>query len=263
MEVYGQELSSRFFVGSARYPSPKALRSVVQESEASVLTVSIRRHQPSKSDPSNAFWNWIQNTPARLLPNTAGARTARQAIDTARLARELFSTSWIKLEVIADDYLLQPDPFELVTAARELCADGFQVFPYMTEDLRVAEKLVEAGCRVLMPWGSPIGSGRGILNPSAIRALRHRFPETILVLDAGIGRPSHALQAMELGCDAVLVNTAIALSEDPVRMARAFKHAVLSGRDAFLSGPMTPQEFAVPSTPVVGIPFANKGEFHV
>lgn len=256
--IYGVPLRSRLFIGSARYPSPDILRQVVESSGASILTVSLRRHTMGGTEKSGAFWDWLRTVDARLLPNTAGCRTARQAVQTAQAARELFDTRWIKLEVIADDYTLQPDPFELVEAARILSTEGFEVFPYMTDDLRVAERLMEAGCRVLMPWGSPIGSGRGVVDPHAVRAMRARFPEAPIVLDAGIGRPSHATHALELGCDAVLVNTALALASDPVRMGRAFGAAVEAGRLAYLSVPMQPQDFAVPSTPVVGIPFSGE-----
>jgi thiazole synthase len=168
------------------------------------------------------------------------------------MARELFDTSWIKLEVIRDDETLQPDVFGLVEAARVLAEEGFEVFPYTTEDLAVADRLVEAGCRVLMPWGAPIGSARGLNNLYGLRALRAHFPEIPLVVDAGLGVPSHAAAAMELGYDAVLLNTAIAEAGDPVAMAKAFALAIESGRLAFAAKPLEPRDMAVPSTPVLG-----------
>jgi len=191
----------------------------------------------------------------RVLPNTAGCRTAKEAITTAQMARELFGTNWIKLEVIANDDTLQPEVFGLVEAAAELNAEGFDVLPYTTEDLSVAERLVATGCDVLMPWGSPIGSAQGLANKSALQTMRAYFPDTPLIVDAGLGAPSHAAKAMELGYDAVLLNTAIAKAENPVTMARAFARAVEGGRLAFEAGIVEPRDMATPSTPVVGTPF--------
>jgi len=179
----------------------------------------------------------------------------KEAVTTAQMAREVFGTSWIKLEVIGEDDTLQPDVFGLVEAARILIADGFDVFPYTTEDLVVADKLLTAGCRVLMPWGAPIGSGRGLNNLFGLKALRAHFPDIPLVIDAGIGVPSHAAQALELGFDAVLINTAVAQAALPARMAEAFAKAVEAGRAAHLAGPMEPREVGRPSTPVIGKAF--------
>jgi thiazole synthase len=198
----------------------------------------------------------VRDLAVAVLPNTAGCHTAAEAVTTARMAREVFDTPWIKLEVIGDDETLQPDPFALVEAARELCADGFQVFPYTTCDLVVAEKLVEAGCRVLMPWGAPIGTGRGLSDPHALRLMRRHFPEVTLVVDAGIGAPSHAAAAMEMGFDAILLNTAVATADDPPAMAEAFAAAIHGGRLAFEAGLMAQTDLAVASTPVFGTPFA-------
>lgn len=180
----------------------------------------------------------------------------KEAVTTAQMARELFGTDWIKLEVIADEDLLAPDVFGLVEAARILSDEGFKVFPYTTDDLRVADKLLDAGCKVLMPWGAPIGSGRGLNNIFALRAMRARFPDTPLVIDAGLGAPSQAAQAFELGYDAVLLNTAIARAGDPVAMARAFAGACEAGRAAFRAQPIEPRDMAAPSTPVIGQGFS-------
>ena len=198
------------------------------------------------------FWSLIRELGVRVLPNTAGCHTVKEAVTTAQMAREVFGTPWIKLEVIGEDDTLQPDLFALVEAARILTDDGFQVFPYTTEDLVVAERLLDAGCEVLMPWGAPIGSGLGLNNPYGLRALRARFPDVPLVVDAGIGLPSHAAAAMELGYDAVLLNTAVAKAGDPVRMARAFGRAVEAGALGF--GPIrwSARDMAAPSTPVIG-----------
>lgn len=254
MQFYATELGSRLMLGTSRYPSPAVLQEAVKVSGAEVVTVSLRR-ESSTEFSGQGFWSLIRELGLKVLPNTAGCYTVKEAVTTAHMAREVFGTAWIKLEVIGDEATLQPDVFGLVEAARILCGEGFQVFPYTTEDLIVAEKLVDAGCRVLMPWGSPIGSGQGLNNVFGLRTLRARFPEIALVVDAGIGVPSHAARAMELGFDAVLVNTAVAQAGDPVKMAAAFAQAVNAGHAAFIAEPMQPRDVAVPSTPVVGKAF--------
>jgi thiazole synthase len=173
------------------------------------------------------------------------------------MAREVFETDWIKLEVIGDTDSLQPDVFGLVEAARILYEDGFKVFPYCTEDLVVADKLLAAGCAVLMPWGAPIGSGMGLNNEYGLRALRARFPDVPMVIDAGIGLPSHAARAMELGFDAVLLNTAVAKAGDPEQMAIAMATAIQAGQRAASAEPMEPRDMASPSTPVIGQAFLS------
>jgi len=197
----------------------------------------------------------VRSTGVRLLPNTAGCRSAREAVTLAMMSRELLGTHWIKLEVIGDEQTLQPDPYELVQAAEELARNGFEVFPYCTDDLVTCQRLLDAGCRILMPWGAPIGSGQGLLNPWALRTLRARLPHVPLVVDAGLGAPSHAAQAMELGFDAVLLNSAVAQAHDPVKMAGAFRDAIAAGRAGFEAGIIAPQDMAVASTPVTGRPF--------
>jgi thiazole synthase len=251
MSFYGVDLSSRLLLGTARYPSPAALGEAIKASGAEVVTVSLRRESGS-GRAGQAFWSLVQETGLRVLPNTAGCHTVKEAVTTAHMARELFDTKWIKLEVIRDDDTLQPDIFGLVEAARVLSDDGFEVFPYTTEDLVVADRLVEAGCRVLMPWGAPIGSARGLNNVYGLRALRAHFPDIPLVVDAGLGVPSHAAAAMELGYDAVLLNTAVAEAGDPVGMAKAFAQAVEAGRLAYVARPLEPRDMAAPSTPLIG-----------
>ena len=187
-----------------------------------------------------------------VLPNTAGCHSAKEAVTTARMAREVFGTDWIKLEVIGNHDTLQPDVFELVEAARILSEEGFAVFPYTTDDLVVAERLLQAGCQVLMPWCAPIGSAKGPLNIDALRSLRGHFPDVPLIVDAGIGRPSHAAAVMELGYDAVLLNTAVAQARDPIAMAAAFTKAIEAGRLACGAGILEPRDMAVPSTPMIG-----------
>ncbi len=255
LRLYDVELGSRLLVGTAQYPSPAILAEALAASRSEVVTVSLRR-EAGGGRAGQSFWGLIRSLGLRVLPNTAGCRTVKEAVTTAHMARELFGTNWIKLEVIGDEDLLAPDVFGLVEAARILCGEGFAVFPYTTDDLKVAEKLLDAGCKVLMPWGAPIGSGRGLNNIFALRAMRARFPGTPLVIDAGIGAPSQAAQAFELGYDAVLLNTAIARAGDPVAMARAFAAACEAGRAAFLAQPIEPRDMAAPSTPVIGQAFS-------
>lgn len=247
-DFYGTTLNSPLMLGTAQYPSPAILAEAFRASGASVATVSLRREASAGQD----FWALVRELGVYILPNTAGCHTVKEAVTTAQMAREVFGTRWIKLEVIGHADTLQPDPFGLVEAANILCAEGFEVFPYTTEDLVVAEKLVEAGCRVLMPWAAPIGSGLGVNNPYGLRSLRAHFPDIALVVDAGLGLPSQAAQVMELGFDAVLVNTAVAKAGDPVAMASAFAMAAEAGQAGHGSDPMTPRDMAAPSTPVIG-----------
>jgi thiazole synthase len=254
LTLYDAVLSSRLLLGTARYPSPAILAEAIKASGCEVVTVSLRR-EAGGSRAGESFWRLIRDLGVRVLPNTAGCRTAKEAIATAQMAREVFGTNWIKLEVIGEEDTLQPDVFGLVEAARALSDEDFRVFPYTTDDLVVAERLLDAGCRVLMPWAAPIGSGRGINNAFGLRALRAHFPGVPLIVDAGLGAPSHAAAVMELGYDAALLNTAVALAGDPVSMARAFALSVEAGRKGYLARPMTPRDFAEPSTPVIGHAF--------
>jgi thiazole synthase len=249
-----KEISSRLLVGSALYPSPHIMQQAIRASSAQVVTVSLRRQNPNGGSGED-FWSLLKQLDVHLLPNTAGCFSVKEAVTTAQMARELFATRWIKLEVIGDDYNLQPDPFALLEAAKELIAQGFEVFPYCTDDLVLCEKLHHAGCRILMPWGAPIGSGKGLINPYALATLRQRLPEATLIVDAGIGRPSDASQAMEMGFDGVLLNTAIAQASNPVLMAEAFKSAVIAGKLAADAGIMLRRDSAQASTPIVGTPF--------
>lgn len=252
--AYGTELASRMLLGTAQYPSPQIMAEAVAVSKAGIVTVSLRREQ-ARGRTGERFLELIRALNVQVLPNTAGCRTAKEAVTTAQMARELLDTDWIKLEVIANDDTLQPDLFGLVEAAGILTRDGFKVFPYTTEDLGAADRLLAAGCEILMPWGAPIGSGRGLANPYGLKTMRAYFPGTPLVIDAGVGAPSHASAAMEMGYDAVLLNTAVAKAGDPVRMAAAFAAAIDAGRTAYEAGLMEPRDMAQPSTPVAGTPF--------
>lgn len=257
LRIDGVDLSSRLFLGTAGYPSPQVLQDAIQASGTQLVTVGLKRTLQAGDNGALAqALAAARAQGARLLPNTAGCRSAREAVQLAHMARELYATPWIKLEVVGDEHTLQPDPFELLAAATELVREGFTVFPYCTEDLVLGRRLLEeAGCPLLMPWGAPIGSGQGLLNLQGLRTLRERLPDTVLVIDAGLGAPSQAARAMELGFDAVLLNSAVAQARDPVAMAAAFAAAVQAGHQARLAGLMAPQDFAVPSTPVSGHAF--------
>lgn len=251
MQLYGEEIGSRLLLGTAQYPSPQILAEAVKASGTEIITVSLRRE--GADGAGTGFWQLIKELGIKVLPNTAGCHTAKEAVTTAQMAREVFGTNWIKLEVIGHSDNLQPDVFGLVEAARILSDEGFQVFPYTTDDLVVGEKLLEAGCEVLMPWGAPIGSGQGLRNPDALRAMRAHFPNVPLIVDAGIGRPSDACMAMELGMDAVLLNTAVAKAGDPALMGAAMAQAIEAGQQGYAAQMMERRDMAVPSTPILGM----------
>jgi thiazole synthase len=259
LKLYGQSFSTRILLGTARYESPATLLEAINVAEPAMVTVALRK-QIQSGITGQSFWEIVRNAKRPLLPNTAGCHTVKEALNTASMARELFQTDWLKLEVIGDDQNLQPDPFGLVEAATELVKQGFRVLPYCTEDFVLCRRLLDAGCEVLMPWAAPIGTGQGPRNPKALRELRDRLPDVPLIVDAGLGLPSHACQVMEWGFDGVLVNTAISRAIDPVRMAAAFADATRAGRLGNLAGPMVEQDLAVASTPEIGKPFW--GEAH-
>ncbi|OUL57659.1 thiazole synthase [Pseudoalteromonas ulvae] len=253
LTIYGKTLSSRLFIGSALYPSPQVMLDSIEASNASVVTVSLRRQGTVEAGAD--FWQLIKQTKRDILPNTAGCYSVKEVVTLAQMCREVFQTNWIKLELLGDEYNLQPDPIALLEATRILIADGFEVLPYCTDDLVICQKLVELGCEVLMPWGAPIGTGKGLLNPYNLKVIRERLPNTTLLVDAGLGLPSHACQAMEIGYDAVLLNSAVAQAGDPVMMAKGFAAAVAAGRAGYLAQAMPEKELAKPSTPTMGMPF--------
>ncbi len=252
--LYGETLTSRLLLGTARYPSLAIMAEAVAASAARVLTLGLRRQSPEKLG-GHSVWEHIAKLGCHLLPNTAGCHSAREAVTLAHMSREIFNTDWIKLEVTGDDYNLQPDPYALLDATRELIKANFKVFAYTTDDLVVCTRLRDLGCEVIMPWAAPIGTGKGITDPYALETLRARLPDTVLIVDAGLGQPSQAARVLEMGFDGVLLNTAVARADDPVRMAAAFSKAVAAGRLAFEAGAMAESETAHPSTPVVGTPF--------
>jgi thiazole synthase len=249
-----KQVQSRLLIGTAQYPSLDIMCDALRESQSNIVTISLKRKMHGDVT-QNTFWHVIKQLPVHWLPNTAGCHLAQEAVNLAEMARELFSTNWIKLEVIGDDFNLQPDPFELIKAADMLIKRGFEVFPYCTDDLVLCQRLHDAGCRILMPWAAPIGSGKGVINPYALEVLRLRLPHATLIVDAGIGKPSQAASVMELGFDGVLLNTAVALADNPVQMAGAFRDAVKAGRAAYEAGLMPVRNLANPSTSLIDTPF--------
>ncbi|BBL73289.1 thiazole synthase [Methylomagnum ishizawai] len=253
--LYGQSFAGRLLLGTARYPSPKILEQAVRAAAPALLTVSLRRQAAAHHETGGqAFWQLLARLGVPILPNTAGCHSPEEVYATAMMAREIFDTEWLKLELIGDDYTLQPDTLGLVAVADKLLREGFKVLPYCTEDLVLCKRLVEVGCQAVMPWAAPIGTGKGPVNPYALRLLRERI-EVPMLIDAGLGLPSHACQVMEWGYDGVLLNTAVALAGDPVALAQAFAQAVAAGRLAYLGGAMAEHDSAQASTPVIGTPF--------
>ena len=249
LTIAGTSFDSRLFIGTSRYPNQQVMLDAITASGAEVATVSIRRVSPVGGGES--LYDRLAGK-VRILPNTAGCYTARDAVLTAQLAREALQTDWIKLEVIGDEETLFPDVEHLVKAAQELVADGFVVLPYCNDDPITAKKLEDVGCPAVMPLGAPIGSGMGIRNPYNLQILRQTVSVPVIV-DAGVGTASDAAIAMELGCDGVLMNSAIAGARDPVKMATAMRHAVAAGRLAYLAGRIPRRLYAKASSPLEGI----------
>ena len=249
LQIADQSFASRLFLGTAGYPNQQIMLDAHAASGTEMVTVSIRRI--SLEGYAESMVDLLGGR-TRLLPNTAGCVTRRDAVLTAQLAREALGTDWIKLELIGDRETLYPDVDQLVPAAEELVADGFTVLPYCTDDPVVCQKLIDAGCAAVMPLGAPIGSGMGICNPYNIELICARSPVPV-VLDAGIGTASDAAHAMELGCAAVLLNSAVAKARDPVAMAGAMGRAVEAGRAARLAGRIPKRDYAQPSSPQLGL----------
>lgn len=248
----GETFRSRLILGTGGASSPYALEQAIRASGSQLVTVALRRID-SGATMGGGLLDVLGRCGVRLLPNTAGCRTAAEAVTTAHLAREAFDTSWVKLEVIGDERTLLPDAVELVAAAEQLVADGFTVLPYTTDDPVLARRLADLGCAAVMPAGAPIGSGLGIGNPHQIRLLRQAV-DVPVILDAGIGTASDAALAMELGCDGVLLASAVTRAADPVRMATAMRHAVEAGRLAAGAGRIPRRFHALASTPDDGRP---------
>jgi thiazole synthase len=246
--IAGKTIRSRLITGSGKYRDDRIIKDVLDAAECDIITVALRRIDFDR--PGDSVLNFIPEDKI-LLPNTSGARTAEEAVRIARLAREMGIGNWIKIEVINDQKYLLPDNFETIKATEILAKDGFVVLPYMCPDLGTAKRLVDAGAAAVMPLGAPIGTNRGLRTKEMIEILISEINLPVIV-DAGIGLPSHATEAMEMGAAAILLNTAIASSDNPVSMARAFKLAVQAGRLAYLSGPGSTSRFAQPSSPLTG-----------
>jgi thiazole synthase len=257
LTIAGKTLTSRLLLGTGGFPSLELLADAIAASGSELVTVALRRLEPPRPGGDlrhrGSLVDVLATAGVELLPNTAGCHTARDAVVTAKLAREAFETDWIKLEVIGDEDTLLPDASELLRAAEQLVDDGFVVLPYTTDDPVLARRLVDVGCAAVMPLGSPIGSGMGIRNPYNIALIREAV-DVPVVLDAGVGTASDAALAMELGCDAVMAASAISRAQDPVRMARAMRHAVEAGHLARGAGRIPRRLYATASTSNEGLP---------
>lgn len=251
LTIAGRQFRSRLIVGTGKYKSGQETASAIESSGAEMVTVAVRRVNLDRSKES--LLDFIDPKRYFLLPNTAGCYTADEAIRSARLGREVGLSDWVKIEVIGDQATLYPDTQATLEATRVLVKEGFTVLPYTTDDIVVAKKLIDAGASAVMPLGAPIGSGLGIQNTANIRILREMITEVPLVIDAGVGTASDAAIAMELGADAVLMNTGIAHAGDPILMAEAMKHAVLAGRQAYIAGRMPRKLYATASSPLEGV----------
>ena len=249
--IAGREFSSRLIVGTGKYKSGQETARAIEASGAEMVTVAVRRVNLDRSKES--LLDFIDPKKYFLLPNTAGCYTAEEAIRAARLGREVGLSDWVKIEVIGDQRTLYPDVQATVEATKVLVSEGFTVLPYTSDDPVVAKRLLDAGASAIMPLGAPIGSGLGIQNSATIRILRELVTEVPLIVDAGVGTASDASIAMELGADAVLMNSGIAHAEDPVLMAEAMRHSVLAGRAAYLAGRMPRRLYAAASSPLEGV----------
>ena len=250
LDIGGRTFTSRLIIGTGKYRTYEEMRNAHQASGAEMVTVAVRRVPLDHS--SESFLDHLD--PAlQILPNTAGCYSAEDAVRTARLAREALQTDLVKLEVIGDQTTLFPDNEQTLEAARVLVKEGFVVLPYFNDDLIMAKKLLDAGCAAIMPLAAPIGSGLGVQNPANLRIMREQLPDATIIVDAGVGTASDAAIAMELGADAVLMNTAIAEAADTVKMAEAMKLAIQAGRLAYLSGRMPKRLYASASSPLQGV----------
>jgi thiazole synthase len=249
-KIANRTFRSRLIIGTGKYRSYEEMKAAHRASGAEMVTVAVRRVPLDRS--SESFLDHLDPS-LQILPNTAGCYSAEEAVRTARLAREALDTEWIKLEVIGDQTTLFPDNEQTLDAARLLVKEGFLVLPYFSDDLIMAKKLLDAGCPAVMPLAAPIGSGLGVQNPANLRIMREQLPDATIIVDAGVGTASDAAIAMELGADAVLMNTAIAEANDSAKMAEAMKLAIEAGRLAYLSGRMSKRLYASASSPLTGV----------
>jgi thiazole synthase len=252
--IAGKAFQSRLIVGTGKYKDGAETASALEASGAEMVTVAVRRlNLSTDAGAQGSLLDYIDPRRYFLLPNTAGCYTAEEAIRAARLGRELGISSWVKIEVIGDQRTLYPDVAATVEATRVLVNEGFTVLPYTSDDIVFARRLIDVGAAAVMPLAAPIGSGLGIQNKATLQILRERITEVPLIVDAGVGTASDAALAMELGADAVLMNTGIAAAQDPILMAEAMQHAVIAGRQAYLAGRMPKKLYATASSPLEGI----------
>ncbi|MAF26949.1 MAG: thiazole synthase [Gemmatimonadota bacterium] len=249
LQIAGQDFSSRLLVGTGKFVSPEIMRSAIDATGSEIVTVALRRVDLDSREPN--LLEFINRERVQLLPNTSGAVDAGEAVRLARLARAAGLSEWVKLEVTPDPRWLLPDPVETLAATETLVKEGFVVLPYIGADPVLAKRLEEAGAATVMPLGSPIGSNRGLKTRDSVAIIVEQAGVPVVV-DAGLGAPSHAAEAMELGADAVLVNTALAVARDPVAMAHAFRLGVEAGRQGYLAGTAAPRAGAEASSPLTG-----------
>ncbi|RXI45855.1 thiazole synthase [Clostridium tetani] len=249
LNIGGKQLESRLFIGTGKYGSNEILPKVIESSKSQVITVALRRVDLNSREEN--ILNYIKDD-CVLLPNTSGARNAEEAVRLARLSKAAGCGNWIKIEAISDNKYLLPDNYETIKATEILAKEGFYVFPYMNPDLMDAKRFVAAGAAAVMPLGAPIGTNKGLKTEEMIKILIEEIKEVPIIVDAGIGKPSDACKAMQMGADAVLLNTAIATAENPILMGEAFKNAVEAGRKAYLAGFGTEAKFANASSPLIG-----------
>ena len=254
LEIAGKKISNRLFIGTGKFASYTLMKRALEEAKAEVATVALRRVDPGSKTEN--IMDYIPKT-CQIMINTSGARNAEEAVRIAHLAKAAGAGNWIKIEVICDNKYLLPDNLETLKAVEILAKEGFVVFPYMSPDLSIGRRMAEAGSSAVMPLGSPIGSNRGVKTRELIEIMINEIDLPVIV-DAGLGKPSEACECMETGCSAVLVNTAIAVSEDPVKMAQAFSASVYAGRLAYLSGIPATGKIASASSPLTGFLRENK-----
>lgn len=255
MKIYDIELKNNIILGSSGYPSPKVFLNCIKILKCEMVTVAIRR---LNKNTNNNFLDLIKKSKCMILPNTAGCLSSKEAIVTAEMAREIFQTNLIKLEVIEDDLTLKPSMKNTIKAGESLIKKGFKILPYTTDDLEFAKAMKSIGCKVIMPWGSQIGSGRGLENPQKLIKIRKAIPDLTLIIDAGIGRISDVCEAFEIGYDGILLNSAISKSNYPEKFAKALKLSIQAVEESLKSGLIPKRNYATPSTSNIGLPFNKK-----
>ncbi len=253
MQIYDLKLKNNIILGSSKYPSPKVFLKCVKNIKTEMITVALRKI----GDKPEKFYKTLSKTNCKILPITAGCFNEKEAINTALMCRDIFETNFIKLEVIENKRNLAPSVKGTIKASEKLLKLGFKVLPYATDDLNFAKQLVKVGCKVVMPWGSPIGTGQGLVNIDKLKKIRKSLPKTTLIVDAGIGKVSHACQVIEIGYDGILLNSAVALSKNPPKFAESIYNGVSSAIESIKAGPIPESKKPIPSTSFKGIAFSK------